>query len=286
MNTISHKLDQVVHLRGLLKDRFPEAHRQAPVVSPPPSPEIALPSSSLPEAPPSPAVPGPDFPLGIPLFDALDDGRGLPPGTLAEVVCRRRGGGVGVLIAGLVQAAATSQRRYPLALVDGADSFDARVLGDSPETAEILCRHLLWVRCRHRIDQALQATDLLLRDGNLPLVILDLQLCRPAEVRRGVPGGSSAWYRLRTLGEKTGTTLLAFTAEPVVSSAPWRLELDQAWPLEALDRLPHTGDLRRETVRHTIRRARLTTSALTEEITPDTDAGERNDSSSSYAIAS
>ena len=285
MNSNANRQDKVVHLRGLLKDRFPEAHRQP--VSPPPSPEIATPPPSFAEvqAPPA-STTEPAFPLGVRFFDTLDGGRGLPPGTLAEIVCRRQGGGVGVLLAGLVQAAATSERRYPLALVDGADSFDARVLGDSPETAGVLCRHLLWVRCRHRIDHALQVTDLLLRDGNLPLVLLDLQLCRPAEVRRGIPGGNSTWYRLRTLGEKTGTTLLTFTAEPVVPSAPWRLELDQAWPLEALDRLPHTGDLRREAIRHTIRRARPATTASDSPGETGANGAAGGTARPSYAIAS
>jgi len=47
-----------------------------------------------------------------------------------------------------------------LTLVDGKDSFDP-----DPFT-EAQCQQLLWLRCRDA-SQALQATDLLLRDGNL-----------------------------------------------------------------------------------------------------------------------
>ncbi len=267
---MSTAADKVIHLRNLLQERFPEAHRAVPTPTPPPSPGAASPSrtSGRPPAPPSPEAPdreeaappshAPEFPLGLATLDALDDGRGLAPGAFVEIVSRRRGGGIGTLIGGLVQAAATAERRYPLALIDGADSFDPLSLSDSPATAAALCRQLLWVRCRHRIDHAIKVADLLLRDGNLPLVMLDLQLCRPLEVRRGIPGGMNAWYRLRSLGEKTGAIFLAFTAEPTIPAAPWRIELDHAWPLEALDRLPVTGDLRREPVRHTLSRARLT----------------------------
>jgi hypothetical protein len=258
------KADKVIHLRSLLRERFPEAHRvSAPVSTPAPvsSPSPATSSSS--SSPSQPETPSPihvpDFPLGLAAFDALDEGRGLSPGSFVEIVNRRLGGGTGALISGMVQAAATSERRYPLALVDGADAFDPSSISDSPAMAAALCRQLLWVRCRHRIDHAIKAADLLLRDGNLPVVMLDLQLCRPREVRQGVPGGMNAWYRLRSLGEKTGTIFLVFTAEPVIPAAPWRLELDHTWPLEALDRLPVTGDLRQEPVHHVLSRARLTT---------------------------
>lgn len=273
MSDDSPRREKVVHLRSLLRDRFPGAHQVAEVSPPlPPSSspaEVTLPApatlispspSSTPATAgaPSPGTPYPEFPLGLSLLDTLDGGRGLPPGAFAEIVCRRRGGGAGVLIAGLIQAAAIAEHGYPLALVDGADSFDAGTLSDSPVAAAALCRHLLWIRCRHRIDHAFKATDLLLRDGNLPLVILDLQLCRNTEVRRGIPGGNKAWYRLRALGERTGTTFLALTGEPIVPAAPWRLELDHTWTLDALDRLPLTGDLRREPIGHTLIRSRST----------------------------
>ncbi|MCB1091787.1 MAG: hypothetical protein KDL87_09665 [Verrucomicrobiae bacterium] len=254
MSLIADRTDKVIHLRSLLRERFPEAHR---AVQPVPA---AAPAPLSPEAP---AAFLPDFPLGVDLLDRLDEGRGLARGTMTEIVSRRRGGGAGTLIAGLLQAAATAERRYPLALIDGADSFDPGGLSDAPEAAAALCRQLLWVRCRHRIDRAIQAADLLLRDGNLPVVLLDLQLCRIRDIRQGLPGGPSAWHRLRSLAEKTGTLFLAFTPEPLIPSVAWRLELDQHWPLDALDRLPVTGDLHREPIHFTLTRARPTTMAPT-----------------------
>ena len=146
---------------------------------------------------------------------------------LAEIACRRPGGGAGMLIAGVIRAAAEKQRH--LALIDGADSFDPQSF------AGVDTRGLLWVRCRRRVDHAAKAADLLLRDGNLPLVLLDLQLCAPRDVR-SVAG--SSWYRLRGLAGKTGVLLLALTPVPVIPAARIRLELDHAWPLDAIDPLP------------------------------------------------
>ncbi|MCB1063894.1 MAG: hypothetical protein KDN20_13350 [Verrucomicrobiae bacterium] len=282
MSIVVDKADKVIHLRSLLRERFPEAHRvSAPASASALAPNLAAPTSSasLPEV--APPIHVPDFPLGLAAFDALDEGRGLSPGAFVEIVNRRLGGGTGALISGMVQAAATSERRYPLALVDGADSFDPASISDSPATAAAVCRQLLWVRCRHRIDHAVKTADLLLRDGNLPVVMLDLQLCRPRDVRQGVPGGMNTWYRLRSLGEKTGTIFLAFTAEPVIPAAPWRLELDHTWSLEALDRLPLTGDLRQEPVHHVLSRARLTTTSAAA-----SSAAEKDTPAAGFAIAS
>lgn len=253
MSPVADRTDKIFHLRDLLRERFPEAHRPAKPVAPA---AVSAPPSPAP-APRAPAF-TPDFPLGVSLLDALDDGRGLARGSLTEIVARRRGAGVGTLISGLIQAAATGGRRYPLGLIDGADSLDPASLSDAPSAAAELCRQLLWVRCHHRIDHAIKAADLLLRDGNLPVVLLDLQLCRIRDIRQGVPGGTGAWHRLRSLAEKTGTIFLAFTPEPTIPSVAWRLELDQRWTLDDIDRLPATGDLRREPIHFTLTRARPT----------------------------
>ncbi|MCB1230106.1 MAG: hypothetical protein KDN19_07565 [Verrucomicrobiae bacterium] len=249
-NLADNRLDAVVQLRGLLRERFPEAHRHGPASSPPVAmlPDPAEPENAM----------LPEHPLGVGLLDQLDDGRGIPPGTCVEIVGRRPGSGGACLIAGLIQAATTGENPHPLALIDGADSFDPCAMSDAPDASAALCRRLLWVRCRHRIDHAFKVADLLLRDGNLPVVMLDLQLCRIGEVRRGIPGGNSAWYRLRSLAENTGSVFLAFTTEPIIPATPWRIELDQIWPIDAIDRLPVTGDLRREPIRHEITRRRST----------------------------
>jgi len=75
-----------------------------------------------------------------------------------------------------------------------------------------------------RVDQALRIADLLLRDGNLPTVILDLQGCLESELR-GIP--NTIWFRLRNLAEQSGVRCLAFTPSPLVSSAALRVDLAQ-----------------------------------------------------------
>ena len=56
--------------------------------------------------------------------------------------------------------------RQWMALIDGRDSFDPAGV-----EAPVLSR-LFWVRCQ-TAEEALKAADLLLRDRNFPLVVLD-----------------------------------------------------------------------------------------------------------------
>ena len=88
---------------------------------------------------------------------------GLPLGGMTEIVGQA---GSGLLLAALIRA--TQRRRGLLALIDGGDAFD---LAGVPRAA---LSRLLWVRSRTAA-QAVQAADLLLRDGNLNLVVLDLR---------------------------------------------------------------------------------------------------------------
>ena len=207
-------------LRTLLKEQFPEAHRQ---VVPTPAPAPVPTAVSVAETPDEDRSEN-HLSLGVASLDSLGV---LAPGVLTEITCRRPGGGAGMLIAGVVRA--TAEKRRHLALIDGADSFD-------PQSFEgIDTRGLLWARCRRRVDHAVKSADLLLRDGNLPLVLLDLQLCAPRDIR-AIPG--SSWYRLRSLAEKTGALLLTLTPAPVIPAARIRLELDHTWPLDAIDPLP------------------------------------------------
>ena len=66
----------------------------------------------------------------------------------------------------------------------------------------------------------MQAADLLLRDGNFPLVILDLVL-NPVEELRKIP--PSNWYRLQRLVEPAPTAFLVLTPRSMISSAQWKL---------------------------------------------------------------
>jgi hypothetical protein len=139
---------------------------------------------------------------GLTHFDSLLGG-GLPRGVVTQVVAPAVSSGATLLLSKVADAL---QRKSQLvAWIDGTDSFEPGVL----------TTHLLWVRCRW-VPEALTATDLLLRDGNVPFVILDLKQSRNFELRR-IPG--QTWYRLQRLAEKTQTSLILLTRYPLVACA-------------------------------------------------------------------
>ncbi|HEY2714167.1 MAG TPA: hypothetical protein VGI60_16775 [Chthoniobacterales bacterium] len=185
---------KIIDLRKLLAERFPQ--------------EIVSPANQL--------------ATGITNLDSLLNG-GLTKGAITELISPPGNGGSASLIAALLHRAAGE--RYFLALIDGRDSFDPQSI------AATALRHLLWIRC-HQANEAMQAADLLLRDGNFPLLILDLVLHPLAELRR-IP--SSNWYRLQRLIEPAPTALLALTPCSLISSAQWKLMLENRWWLSQLD---------------------------------------------------
>lgn len=185
---------RIIDLRKLLAERFPE--EQLP--------------------------PGDRLVTGLGIFDQQLDG-GLTKGAITEVNSAPPHAGSASMIAALLHRA--SHDRFFLALIDGRDSFDPSSIGASP------LRHLLWVRCRTALE-AVQAADLLLRDGNFPLVILDLVL-NPVRELQKIP--ASHWYRLQRLVEPVPTAFLIFTPRSMISSAQWKLSLENRWRLPQLD---------------------------------------------------
>ncbi|HEY1582021.1 MAG TPA: hypothetical protein VGF73_02855 [Chthoniobacterales bacterium] len=185
---------RIIDLRRLLAERFPQ--------------ESLRPSDRL--------------ATGLRVLDQMLDG-GLTKGAITEVAAAPGSAGSASLVAALLHRAA--RERYFIALVDGRDSFDPQSLG-----AGVL-PHLLWVRCS-KASEAMQAADLLLRDGNFPLVILDLVLNPLAELRR-IP--ASHWYRLQRLVEPAPCAFLVLTPRSMVSSAQWKLVLENRWRLPQLD---------------------------------------------------
>jgi hypothetical protein len=159
---------------------------------------------------------------GIASIDELTRG-GLPKSAITEITSLRVSAGNASLIHALLDHAQRS--RSFLALVDARDSFDPATAGDAR------LRHLLWVRCHHATE-AIKATDLLLRDGNFPLVLLDLVLNAPEELRR-VP--QTSWYRLQRLVEATACALVVLTRRSTISSAQLKLVLHNQWQLHDLD---------------------------------------------------
>lgn len=181
---------KIVDLRALLAERFP-----AP-----------------------PVVPHDFLATGLSTVDRLTGG-GLRKGSITELITPRPSAGSASFVAAMIQAA--HRNRYFLALIDGNDSFDPQPLENH------VLRHLLWLRC-HTTRQAIKSADLLLRDGNFPLVLIDLVL-NPANDIRKIP--QTSWYRLQRLVESTATAFVVLTRSNTVSSAQLKIVLENAWTL-------------------------------------------------------
>ena len=159
---------------------------------------------------------------GIPPLDDATGG-GLPKSAITEITSPPISAGSSLLIHALLDHA--QRNRSFLALIDGRDSFDPTTAGQTR------LRHLIWVRC-HQASETVKAADLLLRDGNFPLVVLDLVLNAADELRR-VP--QTTWYRLQRLVEGTSIALLVLTRRSMVSSAQLKLVLHNRWRLADVD---------------------------------------------------
>jgi hypothetical protein len=183
----------IVDLRKLLAERFP--HAPAPAAS------VLI--------------------TGLPFLDETIGG-GLPKSAIAELITPQLTAGGASVIRALLQCA--QRDRYFLALIDGRDSFDPSAF----EGCYHFLRHLLWVRCTKAFE-AIKAADLLLRDGNFPLVIVDLVLNAAEELRK-VP--QTSWYRLQRLVEATSTACLVLSRYSMVSSAQLKIVLENSWTLK------------------------------------------------------
>lgn len=155
-------------------------------------------------------------------------GGNLPRCALSEIVTEMPSVGGQLVLLTLLQGA--ERKRVYSVLVDGSDTFD-------PETAgEKLIRPLLWVRCGG-VDEAMQAVDILARDSNFPLILLDLRWNALRTLHRIV---DNVWYRLQRVVERSGTTLVVFTSRPMVVSAAVRLKLRQGFRIESCEVVRNT----------------------------------------------
>lgn len=184
---------KLADLRQMLAARFPQAERSA----------------------------GGVLPTGIPAVD--DAAGGLPRHAISELIRPAAGSGAHLFLAQLLSATRALPSRA--ALVDAADHFDP---GSLP-AADL--EHLVWVRCRAPVD-ALPAADLLAREENLDLVILDLSGVSINQLRR-IPAAS--WYRLQRAVEQTDLALLVLTPATLVPSAQLRLQLGPPHPFASRD---------------------------------------------------
>jgi hypothetical protein len=162
---------------------------------------------------------------GLSFLDQAVDG-GLPKGAITELISPRVSAGSASLIHALLRT--VHRNRYFLALIDGRDSFDPSGSG-GPGNACL--HHLLWVRCTKALD-AIKAADLLLRDGNFSLVIVDL-VFNPLEELAKIP--QTSWYRLQRLVESAPTACLVLTRQGMVSSAQLKIVLENSWTLETFE---------------------------------------------------
>jgi hypothetical protein len=192
--------EKLIALRHLLAERFPTVPNTAGGALDPGERVLAT------------GIPALDEPVG-----------GLPLSGVTELICTAPSCGSELVIGELL--AATRAARTRVALVDGSDSFDPASFSDD------LFAHLLWVRCRSTAE-ALQAVDLLARDANLGLVILDLRRAGEAELRR-TP--ATQWYRIQRAVEPTDLALLVETPGPTVPSAQLRFVLDIPHGVTALE---------------------------------------------------
>jgi hypothetical protein len=175
----------------------------------------AMLAERFPEVPPPPCA---TMPTGIAPLDAPEGG--LRRGALSELSGSTAAGAL--FIEAMLRTAA--RERCFVALVDGAHTFDPQ------SCAHGLLERLLWVLCGDAL-QAVKATDLLLRDGNLPLVLLDLQFV-PARALRKIP--PSTWHRFARLVEQTGTTFVVLSPRPMVEAAGVRIAIRNRWRLDSM----------------------------------------------------
>jgi hypothetical protein len=168
---------------------------------------------------------------GLPFLEESIGG-GLSRGAITELISPGTSAGSASLIHALVHCA--YRDNYFLALIDGGDSFDPCGLNNAS------LQHLLWVRCSKAFE-AVKAADLLLRDGNFPLVVVDLVLNAPDELRK-IP--QTNWYRLQRLIEMVPTACLVLTRYEMVGSAQVKLVLESSSRIETFEKQDTVSRLR------------------------------------------
>lgn len=158
-------------------------------------------------------------------WPALDEGGGLGLAMVTELCAAPAASALFLHeMLGAIQ-----RRREFAALIDGGRTFDP---GSHRGPA---LERLLWVSCETP-EQGVKTADLLLRDGNLPLVLFNLQALPPRSLGR-IP--ANTWHRFQRLVEKSGTVFLVLTPQPIVEAARVRITLRGAWNLAALQRPRH-----------------------------------------------
>ncbi len=188
----------------------------------PPSANIISLAAALAERFPAAApLPVRHWATGWEEIDALEGG--VPHNAVTELCSSPACGGF------FLHQVTTSLRQKGsfAALVDGGRMFD-------PGSHDAAGFPRLLVTFCDTSEQSVKVTDLLLRDGNLPLVLLDLQGLSLRNIGR-IP--ASTWHRFQRLVERSGTALVVMTPQPIVEAARVRITLRANWNLADLQRL-------------------------------------------------
>ena len=157
------------------------------------------------------------LPTGIAALDHFCGG--VPCGALTEICANpAHSSGICSLLMSLLK---TTSAEHFCAFIDGSDAFNVRWA----DALQVQLEHLLWVRCQERspdkplpgrLDQALKATDLLLKANcGFSLVLLDLQ-DMPEKLVRRIP--LDVWYRFRQAVEQLKAALVITTPVPVTGA--------------------------------------------------------------------
>jgi len=139
--------------------------------------------------------------------------RQFAKGVVTEIICGGNYSGSASLIHALIHCAAVEKQI--IAVIDGTDCLD--VLSMAPRDLS----RLLWVRCQVAAD-ALKSADLLLRDNNFSMVLVDLKFNPESELRK-IP--AMTWYRMQRLVENAATVCLVLTPRMLVNATRHRFNL-------------------------------------------------------------
>jgi len=139
----------------------------------------------------------------------------FPNGVISEIIPSGPASGLSLVLSTFLGDPGATSPLPDLVLIDGTDRFDpSSFSGDA-------CSRLLWVRCSSGAE-VLKAADLLLRDGNLSCLLVDISGMAKQDLG-SIP--ASAWWRLKQLAETTGGRLVVLSPFPTVPCAGLRLSL-------------------------------------------------------------
>jgi len=147
---------------------------------------------------------------------------GFPRGAITEITGQSSSGRTTILHS--LIATATRQGEV-CAMIDCDDTFDPATAARSGAELE----RILWVQCRHRVDHAMKAADMVLHAGGFGVVVLDLCDASVQQLQR-IP--ISYWYRFQRAVENTSTVLLLAGRHPQARTCAARqLDLGQRKPV-------------------------------------------------------